>query len=438
MFKKLLFAFFIASTAINAQKTITGTLTPADEYKWVIAYQLKPGTQGYATDSKVTDGKFTLNMPADAKASTYRIVYALPQEEFYFDVLYNGKEDIELTFNEESGVAFTASKENILMSSYFNEAKDLKQQIVDFYKKGSSNKKELAKIYTDLAKMQASYEEKSNGLIVNNFIKANKSYIPKKHETIYDYVENKKTHYFDALDYKNEILQASNFLTDKGLNYVFTSLPLSKISKTATENILQQNVQKLAQQMDGVSEKYRFHMYYELWLYAAGRKYNTTSDFIHRNYIKSLGNITNNQELVKGIEVHNRLRFGEKAPEIVWNKGKNKLSTMETADNYVLVFWSSTCSHCLKELPKLNDGMANYPKTKVLAYGLEDTDYDWKRVTAKMTNFTHALGLGKWDNKYADIYNISQTPTYIVLDKNKRIIAKPENYDDVLAFLKKQ
>lgn len=438
MFKKLLFFFFVATTAITAQKTISGTFTPADEYKWVIAYKLKPGTQGYVTDSKVTNGKFTLTMPADAKPGTYRIVYALPQEEFYFDVLYSGKEDVSLTFNEDNGVAYTSSKENILLSSYFNEVKDIKQQIINFYKEGNTAKKELANIYSQLVKIQSDYEEKSSGLLANVFIKANKSFIPKKHETIYDYVENKKTHYFDVLDYTNQTLQASNFLTDKSLNYVFTSLPLNKITKTATENILQQNVQKLSEQLKGTSEKYRFHMYYELWLYAAQRKYNATSDFIYKNYIKSLSNITNNQELAKGIEVHNRLRIGEKAPNIEWNNGKKSLATIASANNYVLIFWSSTCSHCLKELPKLNEGMATYPETKVLAYGLEENDYDWKRVTAEMTNFIHALGLGKWDNKYADIYNISQTPTYFVLNKDKRIIAKPENYDDVLAFLKKQ
>ena len=42
----------------------------------------------------------------------YRIVYAAPQEDYNFDIIYNGKEDVEFTFNSETGVHFLKSSEN--------------------------------------------------------------------------------------------------------------------------------------------------------------------------------------------------------------------------------------------------------------------------------------------------------------------------------------
>ena len=47
------------------------------------------------------------------------------------------------------------------------------------------------------------------------------------------------------------------------------------------------------------------------------------------------------------------------------------------------------------------------------------------------------LGLNKWENKTARIYQINATPTYIILDKNKKIVAKPNDINDVKTFVEK-
>ncbi|HCO85735.1 MAG TPA: thiol:disulfide interchange protein, partial [Arenibacter sp.] len=56
--------------------------------------------------------------------------------------------------------------------------------------------------------------------------------------------------------------------------------------------------------------------------------------------------------------------------------------------------------------------------------------------SAKLSNFVHGIALGKWESPYADIYDIQQTPTYYVLDNEKRIVARPGDYEEVLKFLK--
>ncbi|MEP0214960.1 MAG: TlpA disulfide reductase family protein [Cellulophaga sp.] len=438
MKKILTLLFALIAVSVTAQHTISGVFSPAKEYTWLIAYQLKPGTQVYVADTKIEDGKFKLELPANAAAGTYRLVYAVPQEEFNFDVLYNGKEDIVLNFNAQDGATYTISEENKIVNSYFLEINALQKQVIDFYTSNSTNKKELAKLYNKINSTQARYETDAKDLIALNFIKANKPYIAKKYETIYEFVEHKKQNYFSAIDFKNKQLQASSFLTDKTLNYVYTSLPLNKVTKDETETILQQNIQTVASKLDGVHEAFKFSLFYDMWIYAASAKYDKTSDFITTNYLKKLGNITNNQEIIKNIDAHTRLRIGAKAPEITWNDGKNSLSKLSGAENYVVVFWSSTCSHCLKELPELNKAMQTLPNTKVLAVGLEDEYNYWDTESAKLKNFTHALALGKWDSKYADLYNVSATPTYFILDKDKRIVNKPETYKEALEYLKKK
>ncbi|RZJ48599.1 MAG: TlpA family protein disulfide reductase, partial [Flavobacterium sp.] len=106
------------------------------------------------------------------------------------------------------------------------------------------------------------------------------------------------------------------------------------------------------------------------------------------------------------------------------------------ADKKVIVFWSSTCSHCESELPQL---LAKYNELKaknIQVIGLSlDTDKD--SYTKKIVAFPwiNDSELRGWNSSYADTYNIHATPSYFILDANNKIISKPEHVGDVLINL---
>jgi len=430
----LILGFF---TSIEAQKTISGTFSPAEEYTWVIAYYLKPGSQAYAVNTAVKDGAFTLQMPKDAKTGIYRIVYAVPQEEFYFDVIYNGKEDVVLNFNANDGVTFKTSVENQLFQDYFKKIAIIEQKIIDYYKNNETNTSNFISLTKELEDVQKMYLAKSENTIAYNFIAANNPYIPSKAETLEAYVSHRKKQYFTTLDFKNSVLQASHFLTDKVLNYVLTALPLKPLSQEDTELEMQKNIRIAAYYIEGANPIFSTAVFYNLWLQLSASKFNETADFVYINYLKSLAKENNQSEIIESIEVHNRLRIGVVAPEITWKEAgiTKKLSALEESQNYLLVFWSSTCSHCLEQLPKIHKALEKNIKTKVVAVGLEDTDGFWKIEISKLKDFTHVISLGKWESKYAELYAITGTPSYFILDKDKKIVAKPEEYEEVISFL---
>jgi peroxiredoxin len=274
-------------------------------------------------------------------------------------------------------------------------------------------------------------------MIANNFISANKPFIPEQNETVYEYIKGKKENYFNSIELDNPVLQSSGFLTDKLTNYVFTALPLEPMSEKETENAIKENVNTVNTKMTGVSEKYKLHLFYSLWSQAAASNRNEVSDYIYNTYLKALAKSLKNQNIIDNIEVHNRLRIGAIAPDIQWKKGTttNRLKSLTGAENYVLVFWSSTCGHCLNELPALHKELLTNDQVKVIAVGLEDNEINWKREAAKMDHFEHAIALGKWQSDYAKLYAVLKTPTYFVLDKDKHIIAKPEDDKAVVEFL---
>ncbi len=429
-------AFCLLVHLAQAQYTISGTFSPAKDYSWLIAYRLKPGTQVYVADTAINDGKFELQMPDDSEQGSYRLVYAVPQEEFYFDLIYNGKEHIKLDFRLDTGPMFATSNENILFSTYFREIQEMEQRLIAFYSRGSADIDAFVKIVQDYKAIHLSYVNRSEGLMAQEFIQANRPYFPSKYEPLEAYVKNRKDHYFDSIDIANPILQASGFITDKITNYIFTALPLEQLSRSETEKAIIDNF-KTVTELEGLEDTFRFHIYYTVWAQAAASRFNETSDFIYSKYLKSLADLTGNQEIKSKIEIHNRLRIGSRAPELSWKDGAtNKtLSDLKGFENIILVFWSSTCSHCLNELPTLHDALKKDQNVKVVAIGLEDDEHNWKIESEKLRAFEHVMALGKWESNLAKLYDIHATPTYFVLDSDKRIITKPESGKEVVDFL---
>jgi len=437
--KNILFFFALCfALVLEAQHTISGNLSPAEDYKWLIAYKLNPDHQNYIADTAVENGAFSLNIPANASTGMYRLVYAVPQEEYYFDVIYNGKEDIVLSFDSQKGLSIVSSKENLLYTKYFKEVHELEKQIVQFYSEPNRDQSAINALFKKLAVVQKSYETQSAGLICGHFISANSPYIPVEFQEVETYVQQKKLHYFDSLDFNDPFILGSGFLTDKVINYVFTALPHQQLSLEGKELIMIDNLRALASVMEKVSATNRVLLYNGIWTQAISNDYKSLADVVYGNYLKSLATETNNTDILDNIETHNRLRLGAKAPEITWNEegAIKKLSDLTGAKNYVIIFWSSTCSHCLQQLPEFHKRVKDIPGVQVLAIGLEDDDVTWKLESAKLPAFIHGIALGKWESPYTTLYDIHQTPTYYILDREKRIVGNPEDYEEVVKFLK--
>lgn len=437
--KNLFFILSLCFTLITeAQHTISGNLSPAEDYKWLIAYKLNPDHQNYLADTAVENGAFSLKIPESAATGVYRLVYAVPQEEFYFDVVYNGKEDIILSFDSQKGLTFISSKENLLYSNYFNDIQELEKNIVQLYSERNRDKSAILDQFKKLAALQKSYETESSGLISRHFISANRPYIPLEFEDGETYFNHKRKHYFDAVDFRDPVIQGSGFLMGKVVNYIFTALPHKQLTLKEKELIMAENVQELARVLDNVGTTYKLLLFKSIWTQAINNGYSSIAHDIYENYLKKMAEETNNTDIIKTIETHYRLSPGSKAPEITWKEGSTlkKLSELSGAEHYVIVFWSSTCSHCLEQLPQFHKRINDLSGVKVLAIGLEDDDVTWKVESVKLPAFIHGLALGKWESPYTTLYDIHQTPTYYILDSEKRILGNPEDYEEVVKFLK--
>jgi hypothetical protein len=156
--KKLLLLFLLPLVTV-AQHTIKGNFSPAEDYKWAVLYKVSPTDLSYKTDTKIDEeGNFTLQLDATITKGMYRLVYAVPQDVFNFDIIYNGEEDIVLNFNRDKGLEFLISEENLLLASYEKEMRAVQSQIAKRYKEGYDK---VEAMFNTLEELQKEFEKKA-------------------------------------------------------------------------------------------------------------------------------------------------------------------------------------------------------------------------------------------------------------------------------------
>lgn len=149
---------------------------------------------------------------------------------------------------------------------------------------------------------------------------------------------------------------------------------------------------------------------------------------------------TINDRLSNTIATNKNTELGATFPNYIFQNPTNttaKSIADVKASKKIIVFWSSTCSHCEAELPKLIEkyNAIKSQNAEVIAFSLdsEKANYDAKVKSLPWINDTELKG---WYSSFAETYNVRATPTYFVLDSNNKIIAKPDHAADVISYLK--
>jgi thiol-disulfide isomerase/thioredoxin len=135
-----------------------------------------------------------------------------------------------------------------------------------------------------------------------------------------------------------------------------------------------------------------------------------------------------------------RILIGVKTPELqMWDTNKVVTSLYQTRAAFtILLFWDYECGHCNKMMP----GLVEYYNT-VKNKGVEvfavctKTDLEkWKKyIHDKNMTWVNVNG-GYSINRYDTLYDILATPIIFLLDKDKKIIAKKIELDQLKEILK--
>ena len=136
-------------------------------------------------------------------------------------------------------------------------------------------------------------------------------------------------------------------------------------------------------------------------------------------------------------EQYRALAIGKTAPNIVLNlKNQNDLRNLK--NNYKLVvFGASWCPNCQTDYPSL---VGKYKKLKEkhdleVIYISIDTDKKVFEEYYKETPFITFCDTKGWETQAAKDYHVFATPTYILLDKELKILSKIQSPEHLEAWL---
>ena len=456
MMKKILALLIFATSVVNAQYTIKGTMTPPEKSNWVALYKIEGAKQKYITNATIKFdtvavgggnqvlGKFKFTLPTSTKSGAYRATYRNKGAGFV-DFYFN-KENIEFIFNPkypEQSVVFTSSRENKLYNQYL-EAYALVQKKLDafqvsYIKEGNKDdKKAYKKEFKKLEEVQEIYENKSEGMLVNKFIKASQRYNPSSPlSNMQEYLTSTVKNFFKNINFESDALYNSSFLVDRITEYVFY-LNYSE-DPSLQQELLRESIKKVMAKVS--SDRLKTSVTKFLIGYLAEKRNGEAVDWLLAEYYDKLPEGGKDAEFKKDVLKTLSATVGRIAPDFSWTEEdkKYKLSTINDGEKYLLIFWSTACPHCVKDVPILHKLMQEHNNVSVISFSVEDADgvKDWNEFKKNLPLWHNAMGTHpdhKWSNKTVQAYNLLSTPSFFVLDKNKKIIAMPDQLEDVKKY----
>ena len=252
-------------------------------------------------------------------------------------------------------------------------------------------------------------------------------------------------HYFDYFNPADNFYLHTNILSEK--MDIYLALRANKRDAYGQavydESIITSATQDFLEKIKTNQANFEFCLNYLLKKFNKEHKENIFL-FLHDRYLKNEKTIcepsTNRFNwareragILKGVQV------GSIAPD--FNIAESKLNLHQLSADYTLIiFWASWCPHCAEEVPKIKKAIESFPnqqKEKSLAsifISLDNEEKSWKDFIKKneLSGYINLCEFKGWNGQIGKSYNVYATPTMFLLDKNKKIIAKPENAEQLI------
>jgi len=140
-------------------------------------------------------------------------------------------------------------------------------------------------------------------------------------------------------------------------------------------------------------------------------------------------------------EAMKNLEIGKQSPaiDLPGPDGKTK-SLYDVKANYTLLFfWNTSCTHCetaVSELKKIYDKYRD-KGFEIFAFAIAYEKNSWISAIEKQSSpWLNVSDIKGNQSPLMTLFNLWSTPSYFLLDKNKKIIDRPSNPESISRFLK--
>jgi thiol-disulfide isomerase/thioredoxin len=164
---------------------------------------------------------------------------------------------------------------------------------------------------------------------------------------------------------------------------------------------------------------------------------NNASEYLALKTLNTSG-CSIDDELVKKLQVYQYLKLGDIAPNIVisdkyFTSHREQIQVPKNLSDFnseytLVVFGASWCAKCEHEIPQLIDVYQQWKNKKfeILFISLDEDKLAFESF-AREFPFLSICDLKKWETQAAVDFKITRTPTLLLLDKNRKIVLKPNS-----------
>ncbi|UPZ17885.1 TlpA family protein disulfide reductase [Flavobacterium humidisoli] len=406
--------------------------------------------------SPIKQGVCKISLPADLTPGIYRLVYSQSEAASYIDLILNGSEPLisfSLDANKKETVVFKESDSNKRWYGYLlaSRSRLLKIEMLSELWMNYPDRRDkiLSAVKSSIEKEKEHYQNE-----LKIFIKENKGswqadmaantpyYFTDLNElqVLQDY--DRRNHYWDHIDTQNEGLLHSPLYTDHILNYLrYYMNPQMHFGEQEMEEGFKKSSDTIMAKFGGNGKTQKFALQYLIRGFKEiGQE--KVLQYIDQKYAHIALQCQDDQEkeaFEQRMACYELLKNGVKAPDFSWydKDGVVKKLNDIAGDKVLVVFWASWCTHCQQMMPSLNEFALNNPNIKVLAVSLDDDQDAFMRITGKFNNMLHFCDFKKWNSDPVIKYNIVATPSFFLLDKERRIIDKYASFEGFITALAK-
>ncbi len=442
MHKTLSFIIYIIlSTSIIAQKEYTVIVSIDEHPNSKVLLAGFYGDKNSIIDTAETDidGRLTFVFPDDRPAGMYRMFLTKNNfADFIFD-----KEDIELSTEFSSpmeSMEVISSWSNKVYYDFlrndqqYNIKLELLSPVVSYFPKNDNFYPDIVKKFNKLQKERDAYIlDASSGkpdAYVSKVILFQRTPMLPTDLSEKEKGEFMRTHFFDKVDFGDPELLRSDVYPNKLINF----LSLFSNRNFTQEELENSFIQGLDILMSKPFDNILVKEYVIEYLLKGFERYGLERVIAHiaetYNDEKTCENEERKSDLQTRLDNYKKLAIGKTAPEIaIPDQNGNTLFYSDLRSQYyLLIFWASWCPHCTQMMPEIKKMYESQKEKKieVIAISLDKEKEEWlKFVNENNLTWINSCDMKSWSSKIVSDYNIYATPSIILIDKSRKILAKP-------------
>jgi thiol-disulfide isomerase/thioredoxin len=397
----------------------------------------------------IQEGKFSISAPMDIEPGIYRFQYSQTSNDFV-DLIINGKEkeiefSINLLLNENKSPQFTKSNENKIWYGYLGQSQkqlqkiELLNQFLGAYP--SATDKIVLQGSQALALEKLNYDRQKNLFLNQNadswaalLIKNRPYYFTNAKEDWRIQNFKKKQHFWDQINTTNPRLLNTPLYTELILEYLkYYMNPEMKFNEAEMNEGFKKSVDTIMTKFSGNKETEKFALKY-LQLGFKEIDKEEVLQYIDQKYQALAVQCqydTEKMAFENRMASYAAMKSGNQAPDILF---ENNTSLYDIkSEQSLILFWASWCPLCQEELPKVENWAKENPTTKVIAISLDENKTEYDLAIKQFPSLFHSTDLKKWNGKAVKDYFVYGTPTFILLDSQKKILKKASTFEMLIA-----